>query len=71
MGNLVSSKEELENLYLRTYVSRLTPNPMTDEIKEIIEVLDLETSLARYKVNRDWTMDGGFLIGKNTSMEKL
>ena len=36
MGNLVSSKEELENLYLRTYVSRLTPNPMTDEIKEII-----------------------------------
>ena len=36
LGNLVSSKEELENLYLRIYVSRLTPNPVTDEIKEII-----------------------------------
>ena len=60
-GNLVTSKEELEKLYVQTYISRLSPNPVMEDYKEQSNLksylLDIETRLARSEVTRDWTLD--------------
>ena len=34
-GNLVSNKADLESLYLQTYKSWLTPNPVPDNLEEL------------------------------------
>ena len=60
-GNLVTNKEELENLYLRTYQRRLQPNPVSEEFQELKMLkeylLDIQLKLARTKVTKDWTLD--------------
>ena len=33
-GNLITGKEALENLYLKTYKDRLQPNPLDDDLIE-------------------------------------
>ena len=37
-GNLVTNKEELEQLYLDTYIERLTPNPVKEDLTDIFEL---------------------------------
>ena len=59
-GNLLTSKNDLEDLYLRTYTSRLTPNPVAEEFREHSSLksylLQLETMLAQTEVTRSWTL---------------
>ena len=59
-GNLLTSKTDLEDLYLRTYTSRLTPNPVAEEFREHSSLksylLQLETMLAQTDVTRSWTL---------------
>ena len=60
-GNLVTSKEELEQLYLDTYVKRLSPNPVKEDLKDIFELkdmlFDLRIEESKLNVTPDWTMD--------------
>ena len=39
-GKLVTNKSELEQLYLDTYVQRLTPNPVKEGMEEIVKLND-------------------------------
>ena len=45
---------------MRTYKSRLTPNPVTEDYREHSTLksylLNLETVLAKTEVSRDWTL---------------
>ena len=43
-GNLVTNKTELENLYLNTYVQRLTPNPVKEGLEDIIKLKEMMSS---------------------------
>ena len=58
-GNLITKKEDIEELYLKTYESRLKPNPVSDEIKELKDLKDylfsLRYNLAEKDVTVDWT----------------
>ena len=36
-GNLVTDKAELEELYLNTYIERLKPNPVKEDLEDIFE----------------------------------
>ena len=58
-GNLVTDRDNLEKLYIRTYQSRLKPNPTTEEIEELKELkkelFDLNSKLAMKNVTKDWT----------------
>ena len=60
-GNLVTEKSELENLYLETYKSRLTPNPITDDLEELKQLKEylfkIRIRLAKKEVTEDWTME--------------
>ena len=57
----MTNKEELENLYLRTYQRRLQPNPVSEDFQELKMLkeylLDIQLKLARTKVTKDWTLD--------------
>ena len=60
-GKLVTNKSELENLYLETYVKRLTPNPVKKELVEIVKLRELLFEMriedSKHEVTLEWTMD--------------
>ena len=37
-GELVSEKLKLEKLYLETYIDRLRPNPVPEDLEEIVQL---------------------------------
>ena len=59
LGNLVTSKTLLEQLYLDTYVDRLKPNEVEEGYDELLELKDYlfeqRIELAKQKVSNDWT----------------
>ena len=59
-GNLVTDRELLEDLYVRTYESRLQPNPVPDEYKELEELkeylFEIQMKLAKSRVSSDWCL---------------
>ena len=59
-GNLVTSRESLEKLYLDTYKERLQPNTIASDIKETSELkeylLSLQFKLAKSRISKDWTL---------------
>ena len=60
-GKLVTNKEELEQLYLDTYIERLKPNPVDEDLEDIFELknelFDMRIEESKTKVTSDWTMD--------------
>jgi hypothetical protein len=60
-GKLVTNKEELEELYLDTYVERLAPNPIKDGLEEIMKLkemlFDMRMLNSTFEVTGDWTME--------------
>ena len=56
-GNLVTDKAELEELYLNTYIERLKPNPVREDLQDIFELKDMLFDMRieefRLKVTRD------------------
>ena len=56
-GNLVTDKAELEELYLNTYIERLKPNPVKEDLEDIFELKDMLFEMrieeSRLKVTRD------------------
>ena len=59
-GNLITDSEALKSLYLETYVDRLQPNPISEDLKDLKEMkeflLNLHINDAKTKVTHDWTM---------------
>ena len=59
-GELVTDRNELEKLYLKTYVERLTPNPINEDLKELKDLKEylfyLRKKLAQTEVSRDWNI---------------
>ena len=59
-GDLITEKSELERLYLETYLDRLTPNPVFEELKDIVELkdllFDLRMNMCSQVKSRDWDM---------------
>ena len=59
-GNLVTDKTDLENLYVNMYKSRLTPNPTSEELKELgilkSELHSLNIKIAKGSITEDWTL---------------
>ena len=60
-GNLVTSKEALNELYVRTYTSRLSPNPTPPELEDHkclkSYLFDLQFSLAQSDRTSDWSIN--------------
>ena len=60
-GKLVTYQEELEDLYIETYKSRLQPNPVSEdmaELKYLKEYLhDMQMKLAKNRITKDWTLN--------------
>ena len=58
---LVTDKKELEKLYLQTYIDRLTPNPVKEELKDLFdlksELFEMRIEESKTKVTADWTID--------------
>ena len=57
LGNLISDKSQLENLYLDTYVNRLTPNKMAAGLESLEEMknylFQLSYELCSERTSRD------------------
>ena len=60
-GQLVTDKAELEKLYLKTYIERLKPNPIPEELEEISDLrsflFNLRLDICGENVSPDWKMD--------------
>ena len=60
-GSLVTDRKELENLYLETYKSRLTPNNMSEDLEELKSLKEylfsIRRQLAKREVSENWTLD--------------
>ena len=60
-GKLVTDRKELENLYLETYKTRLTPNPISEDLQELKNLKEylfsLRKRLAEKEISEDWTLD--------------
>ena len=59
-GNLVTDAEELEDLYIRTYSSRLSPNQVPAPLEDIKDLkaylFDLNFALAQCDKTSDWSL---------------
>ena len=59
-GNLVTDREALEDLYLKTYQSRLQPNPINTEYEDIKSLktylLNLEMKISKSQVSSYWSL---------------
>ena len=59
-GTLVTDKFRLEELYLRTYETRLKPNSIPQELEQLSSLkeylLNLRLKTAEKEVTKDWTM---------------
>ena len=57
----MTNKTELEELYLDTYVQRLTPNPAKKDLEEIVKFKDILFNMRiespKKEVTEDWTVD--------------
>ena len=57
----MTNKEELEQLYLDTYIERLKPNPVDEDLEDIFELknelFDMRIEESKTKVTSDWTID--------------
>ena len=60
-GLLISDTEELENLYLQTYVERLIPNHVPENLKETEKfkhfLFSLRLKAASEVKIKDWTLE--------------
>ena len=60
-GKLVTNKEELEKLYLKTYEERLKPNQIKPSLKSVEYLkeylFEIRLLLAKNKKSRNWNMD--------------
>ena len=60
-GKLVTNKEELEKLYLKTYEDRLQPNQIKPSLKSVEYLkeylFEIRLLLAKNKKSRNWNMD--------------
>ena len=60
-GNLVTDREELEDLYIPTYQNRLQPNPISDkyvELKNLKEYLfNIELKLSKSQISKSWSIE--------------
>ena len=57
----MTNKTELEELYLDTYVQRLTPNPVKKDLEEIVKMkvilFDMRIESSKKEVTENWTVD--------------
>ena len=57
----MTNKSKLEELYLDTYVQRLTPNPVKEGLEEIMKLkemlFEMRIENAKFEVTEDWTID--------------
>ena len=60
-GNLISDLKSLESLYLETYVDRLKPNKIEDDLENLENLKEylfkLSYTLAKNEKTPDWTFD--------------
>ena len=60
-GQLITNRNDLENLYSETYKKRLKPNPTVEGFEDLYEtkqyLYNLQMKLARTEVSDDWSMD--------------
>ena len=61
LGALVTDKDDLEDLYVQTYMSRLSSNPLPEDLIQNRELksylFDLEVSLAKCDKTKDWSFE--------------
>ena len=61
LGNLVTEKKQLEDLYLKTYVERLKPNTMVEGLENLEDMKEflfqLRYDLCKDRKSKDWTKD--------------
>ena len=73
-GNLVTDKSQLENLYLKTYVDRLSPNPIPENLQEVFDLssllFDLRMNKSSKNISPDWTMNKLDYVLKNLKNNK-
>ena len=59
-GNLVTEKADLEKLYLSTYIERLSPNPIPEDLKDVVSLknhlFDLRMNMCSTNFSPEWTM---------------
>ena len=59
-GILVTDRDELEELYVETYETRLAPNPTSDDLEELkmlkSQLFSFNTRSAQSVVTEDWTI---------------
>ena len=57
-GKLITEKSQLENLFIETYKNRLTPNPISDDLKELKSLKEylflINRRLAEKETTKDW-----------------
>ena len=60
-GKIVTDRNELEKLYVETYRSRLSPNPMAEDLKELKDLkeylFEVNKKIARKEPTVDWNMN--------------
>ena len=60
-GNLVTDNNELENLYIETYMKRLQPNKITEGLETLEEMKEflyqIRYELCQGRKSKDWEMD--------------
>ena len=73
-GELVTEQKELEKLYLKTYVERLKPNPISEDMKEISELrsllFDLRLDMCGNRTSPEWSMDDLEIVLKRLKNNK-
>ena len=59
-GKAVTDKDTLEKLYTDTYKSRLTPNPISSDLQDLMSLksylFDINFELAKEDESKDWTL---------------
>ena len=60
-GCLITDRVELENLYLETYKSRLTPNKMSEDLEDLKSLKEylfsIRKQLAKREFSENWTLN--------------
>ena len=55
-GNLITNRRDLESLYLRTYETRLKPNEILEDLKELKQLKESQKQCAKLRRTDDWSM---------------
>ena len=60
-GKLITDRIALENLYSKTYIKRLKPNPCAEGFEDLYDakeyLFNLQMKLAKDQVTQDWSID--------------